>query len=82
MSKQILSEEFKKMQKLAGVITENQINENYDPNRMLKLIEMYVDNYSDEGMSAEAAIEKIDKLLQGNLDGYDKAFMAGEEDQY
>jgi hypothetical protein len=33
-------------------------------------------------MSAEAAIEKIDKLLQGNLDGYDKAFMAGEEDQY
>jgi len=84
MAKQILNEEFRRMQKLAGVITENQINENenYDPNRMLKLIEMYVGNYSDEGMSAEAAIEKIDELLQGNLDGYDKAFMAGEEDQY
>ena len=84
MAKQIISEEFKKMQKLAGVITENQINENenYDPNRMLQLIEMYVGNYADEGMSAEAAIQKIDELLQGNLDGYDKAFMAGEEDQY
>ena len=43
---------------------------------------MYVDNYSDEGMSAEAAINKIDELLQGNLDGYDIAFMAGEEDNY
>ena len=142
MAKQILSEEFKRMQVLAGLVTENQLNENmyyvydiegleepigpfnldqannekrklgagydimdektaketwshldnteeslnenenYDPNRMLKLIEMYVNNHFDEGMSAEAAIEKIDELLQGNLDGYDKAFMAGEEDQY
>ena len=49
---------------------------------MLELIEMYVDNYSDEGMSAEAAIKKIDQLLQGNLDGYDEAFMSGKEDQY
>ena len=67
-----------------GFINENQLNENenYDPNRMLKLIEMYVDNHFDEGMSAKAALEKIDELLQGNLDGYDKAFMAGEEDQY
>lgn len=82
MKKQIISKEFNKMQKLAGLINENQLNENYDPNRMLKLIEMYVDNHFDEGMSAEAALEKIDELLQGNLDGYDKAFMAGEEDQY
>jgi hypothetical protein len=44
--------------------------------------EPYQDNYSDEGMSAEAAIRKIDELLQGNLDDYDKSFMAGEEDQY
>lgn len=72
-----MNENFKRMQELAGVV-----NENSNPNRMLELIQMYVDNYSDEGMSAEAAIRKIDELLQGNLDGYDKAFMAGEEDNY
>ena len=66
----------------ASQVYEEKINENYNPNRMLELIEMYVDNYSDEGMSAEAAIKKIDQLLQGNLDGYDEAFMAGKEDQY
>ena len=75
--KQSMNEEFIRMQKIAGII-----NENSNPNRMLELIQMYVDNYSDEGMSAEAAIRKIDELLQGNLDGYDKAFMAGEEDNY
>ena len=69
--------EIRRMQQLAGLI-----NENSNPNRMLKLIQMYVDNYFDEGMNAEAAIRKIDELLQGNLDGYDKAFMAGEEDNY
>jgi len=66
----------------ANQVYEEKINENYNPNRMLELIEMYVDNYFDEGMSAEAAIKKIDQLLQGNLDGYDEAFMAGKEDQY
>ena len=71
------SKEFTRMQKIAGII-----NENSNPNRMLELIEMYVDNYSDEGMSAEAAIAKIDELLQGKLDDYDIAFMAGEEDNY
>ena len=71
-------EEFKRMQKLAG-LDENEKN---DPNRMLKLIEMYVDNFYDEGMTAEAALEKIDKLLQGELDDYDKTFMAGEEEEY
>jgi hypothetical protein len=76
MNKQ-LNEEFRRMQKLAGTL-----NESADPSRMLELIEMYVDNYNDEGMSAEAALKKIDELLQGKLDGYDKAFMAGEEDQY
>ena len=75
-----------RMQMLSGIITESEykakLNENENSNRMLELIGMYVDNYSDEGMSAEAAIRKIDELLQGNLDDYDKAFMAGEEDQY
>ena len=61
---------------------ESKLNEGENPNRMLKLIQMYVDNYSDEGMDAEALIEKIGELFQGNLDDYDKSFMGGEEDQY
>jgi hypothetical protein len=76
-------EEAKKLEKMLqdpSNLNESKLNEN--PNRMLELIEMYVDNYSDEGMSAEAAIKKIDQLLQGNLDGYDKAFLKGEEDLY
>jgi hypothetical protein len=81
-----MTQEQLRMQMLSGIITEGEykakLNENENANRILKLIEMYVDNYSDEGMSAEAAIKKIDELLQGNLDDYDKAFMAGEEDQY
>jgi hypothetical protein len=81
-----MNKEQLRMQMLSGIITEGEykakLNENENANRMLELIEMYVDNYSDEGMSAEAAIRKIDELLQGNLDDYDKAFMAGEEDQY
>jgi len=77
LKKQNMNEDYSRMKKLAGII-----NENSNPNRMLELIQMYVDNYSDEGMSAEAAIRKIDELLQGKLDGYDIAFMAGEEDNY
>jgi len=81
-----MTQEQLRMQMLSGIITESEykakLNENENSNRMLKLIEMYVDNYFDEGMSAEAAIRKIDELLQGNLDDYDKSFMAGEEDQY
>jgi hypothetical protein len=81
-----MTQEQLRMQMLSGIITESEykakLNENENSNRMLKLIEMYIDNYSDEGMSAEAAIRKIDELLQGNLDDYDKSFMAGEEDQY
>ena len=69
-------------EEIQNVMKEDTLNEATDPSRMLELIEMYVDNHFDEGMSAEAALEKIDELLQGNLDGYDKAFMAGEEDQY
>ena len=67
------------MQMLSGIITESEykakLNENENSNRMLELIGMYVDNYSDEGMSAEAAIRKIDELLQGNLDN--QLFQAG-----
>ena len=74
--RQLLREE------IENVMKEDTLNEATDPSRMLELIEMYVDNYFDEGMSAEAALKKITELFQGKLDGYDKAFMAGEEDQY
>ena len=69
-------------EEIQNVMKEDTLNEATDPSRMLELIEMYVDNYFDEGMSAEAALKKITELFQGKLDGYDKAFMAGEEDQY
>jgi hypothetical protein len=76
-----------RMQMLSGIITESQyvakLNENNNPSRMVELIKMYVDNYYDGGYdSAEIALDKLNDVLNGNLDGYDKAFMAGEEDQY
>lgn len=61
----------------------NQINEElYPSDKILELIEMYVDNFFDDGMTAEAALTKIDNILSGKLDGYDKAFLKGEEDEY
>ena len=64
-------------------INEAQLNENNNPSRMIELIKMYVDNYYDGGYdSAEIALDKLNDVLNGNLDGYDKAFMAGTEDQY
>ena len=83
MKKQILSEELKRMQKIAGIITENQINEeSYSSDKMIELVKMYVDNYFDEGMGAEAALRKLDEILSGKLDAYDIAFLKGEEDLY
>jgi hypothetical protein len=76
--KQPLNEQFQKMQKIAGI----KLNENTESRSITDLIQMYVDNVFDEGMSAEAAINKIDELLQGKLDDYDKAFLAGNEDNY
>jgi hypothetical protein len=84
-----------RMNQLAGVITEGQakkmmevldenpLNEELNsPSKMLELVQMYVDNYFDEGMTASAALEKIDNILNGKLDDYDKAFLKGEEDEY
>ena len=83
MKKQILSEELKRMRELAGIVAENHINEeSYPPKKILELVEMYVDNYFDEGMTAEAALKKVDEILQGKLDNYDIAFLKGEEDLY
>ena len=33
-------------------------------------------------MTAEAALKKVDEILQGKLDDYDIAFLKGEEDLY
>jgi hypothetical protein len=65
-------------------LNENQINEeSHSPDKMLELVKMYVDNFYDGGYdSAEIALEKIDKILNGDLDDYDKAFLKGEEDNY
>ena len=81
--KQPLNESFIRMQKIAGIVTENQINEeSYSSDKMIELVKMYVDNYFDEGMGAEAALRKLDEILDGKLDGYDIAFLKGEEDLY
>jgi hypothetical protein len=83
MNKQMLNEQFRRMQKIAGLITENQINEEaYSPDKMFELIQMYISNYRDGGMGAGAALNKIEDILDGKLDGYDIAFLKGEEDNY
>ena len=83
MKKQILSKELKRMQKIAGIITENQINEeSYSSDKMIELVKMYVDNYFDEGIGAGAVLRKLDEILDGKLDGYDISFLKGEEDNY
>ena len=81
--KQPLNESFIRMQKIAGIVTENQINEeSYSSDKMIELVKMYVDNYFDEGIGAGAVLRKLDEILDGKLDGYDIAFLKGEEDLY
>jgi|688.fasta_scaffold1938152_1 hypothetical protein len=81
--KQPLNESFIRMQKIAGIVTENQINEeSYSSDKMIELVKMYVDNYFDEGIGAGAVLRKLDEILDGKLDGYDIAFLKGEEDNY
>ena len=48
-----------KMTRNSQLLSENEGN----PNRVLELIGMYVDNYFDEGMTAELTLEKIDEIL-------------------
>ena len=83
MKKQLINEQFNRMQKIAGLITENQINEeSHSPDKMFELMQMYISNYRDGGMGAGAALNKIEDILDGKLDGYDIAFLKGEEDLY
>ena len=63
--------------------TENPINEeSHSPDKMFELMQMYISNYHDGGMGAGAALNKIEDILDGELDGYDIAFLKGEEDLY
>lgn len=63
--------------------TKNKINEeSYSPDKMFELMQMYISNYHDGGMGAGAALNKIEDILDGKLDGYDIAFLKGEEDLY
>jgi len=63
--KQILSEEFRRMQKLAGIIVENQLNENTKYSELKPLEDILLKNsytfYKDDvGFSGKATYEKGD----------------------
>jgi len=65
-----MNKEFLKMQKLAGLITENQMNEEQYAEPMV-MIQNIVDNWSDGGIDAEPAMIRIDKILQDNFEDED-----------
>ncbi len=62
-----MNKEFLKMQKIAGLITENQINEEQyaEP---IDMIQNIVNNWSDGGIDAEPAMTRINKILMGNYE--------------
>jgi hypothetical protein len=62
-----MNKEFLKMQKLAGLITENQVNEEKYAEPIV-MIQNIVDNWSDGGIDAEPAMMRIDKILMGNYE--------------
>jgi hypothetical protein len=62
-----MNKEFYKMQKLAGLITENQVNEDQYAEPIV-MIQNIVDNWADGGIDAEPAMIRIDKILQGNYE--------------
>ncbi len=65
-----MNKEFLKMQKLAGLITESQMNEKQYAEPMI-MIQNIVDNWADGGIDAEPAMIRIDKILQGNFEDED-----------
>lgn len=78
-----LNEPFTRMLKIAGLVTENQINEeSYSSDRMLELVRMYINNYFDDGMDAVAALHKLDEIIDGKLNAYDISFLKNEEDYF
>jgi hypothetical protein len=65
-----MNKEFLKMQKLAGLINESQMNEKQYAEPMI-MIQNIVDNWADGGIDAEPAMIRIDKILQGNFEDED-----------
>ena len=65
MKKQL--NEIKRMQQLAGVINESQLGEEQYAEPMV-MIQNIVDNWADGGIDAEAAMTRIDKILQGKYE--------------
>jgi hypothetical protein len=61
--------EIKRMQQLAGIIKEAEENQNLSSpgKKILELIQTYVDTYTDDNISAEAALEKIDEIFPYGL---------------
>ena len=66
-----MNKEFLKMQKLAGLITENQVNEEQYAEPIV-MIQNIVDNWADGGIDPEPAMIRIDKILQGNFEDEDE----------
>jgi hypothetical protein len=63
MAKQILSEEFRRMQKLAGILTEEQLSENTKHTELKSLEDILLQNGykfegDDKGFSGKATYEK------------------------
>ena len=54
----------------------------FDNTRKLELVEMYIDNFHDDGMLGEALVRKLTDLFDGKLDDFDISFLNGEEDNY
>lgn len=66
--------EIKKMQRIAGLITESEYQESLNEEQYAEpmiMIQNIVDNFFDGGIDAEAAMTRIEKILQGNYEDYE-----------
>jgi len=73
MKKQIVSEEFKRMQKLAGVLNENEVNNTY----VFKDDEMSDDEYDFYAIDKQKALDYLSQFDNNNVDA--EAFINDDE---
>jgi len=73
MKKQIISEEFKRMQKLAGVLNENEVNNIY----VFKDDEMSDDEYDFYAIDKQKALDYLSQFDNNNVDA--EAFINDDE---
>jgi len=76
MKKQTLSEEFQRMQKLAGLISENQINENKE------LFIHLISAEDDPEHSVYALFDKNDKIIKSDFEDIASAKEWADENGY